>query len=234
MPAIEVSNGADSQGTTSTQPTTSEVKTKGLIVIPYTQGLCKSIKKICSRYGRQTYFKGNSTIKNLLVSPKDKDPMANKIEVIYWFQYVDLTCDDEYIGETSRTFRERFKGHLKEHSPIHHHSINTSHPTTQHNFQIIGREGHGIATTIKESINIRVNNPTLNRNIGKFHLHHIWDRVLLNTPALKIKRHTQAIGHTQNIPPNSPIPLSQSNTPCNFSQVLWSMLREHPCLRMCI
>ena len=39
------------------------------------------------------------------------------------------------------------------------------------------------------SICIRVNNPTLNRNIGKLNLHHIWDRVPLNTPGLKIKRH---------------------------------------------
>ena len=67
----------------------------------------------------------------------------------------------EYIGETSRSFGERFKVHLKEPSPIHHYSINTVHPTTQHNFQIIGREGHGTARIIKESNNIRVNNPTL-------------------------------------------------------------------------
>ena len=181
----EVSNGADSQGTTGTQLITSEVRTKGHIVIPYTQGLCASIKKICSRYGIQTHFKGNSTNKNLLVSPKDKDPMANKGWAIYWFQYGDLTYDDEYIGKTSRTFGERFKEHLKEPSPIHHHSINTGHPTTQHNFQIIGREGHGFARTIKESIYIRVNNPTLNRNVGNYNLHHIWDRVLLNTPGPK-------------------------------------------------
>ena len=49
------------------------------IDIPYTQGLCESIKKICSRYGIQTHFKDNSTIKNLLVSPKDKDPIAKKV-----------------------------------------------------------------------------------------------------------------------------------------------------------
>ena len=105
----EVSNVTNSQGTTGTQPTTNEVKTKGHIVIPYTQGLCKSIKKICSRYGIQTHFKGKGTIKNLLVSPKDKDPMANINGAIYWFQCGDLTCDDEYIGETFRTFGERFK-----------------------------------------------------------------------------------------------------------------------------
>ena len=56
-------------------------------------------------------------------------------------------------------------------------------------------------------------NPTLNRNIGKYSLHHIWNRVLLNTPGLKIKRHAQAIGYAQNTQPNSPTPLNQPNTP---------------------
>ena len=41
---------------------------------------------------------------------------------------------------------------------------------------------------IKESIYIRVNNPTLNNNIGKFNLPHIWDRVLINTPGLKLNK----------------------------------------------
>ena len=60
-----------------------------VIVIPYTQGLCESIKKICGRYGLQTHFKGSSTIRNLLVSPKDKDPMVIKSGDIYWFQCGD-------------------------------------------------------------------------------------------------------------------------------------------------
>ena len=91
-------------GTTGAQPATNEAKNKGHIVIPYTQGLCESIKKICGRYGIQTYFKGGRTIKSLLVSPKDKDPMVNQSGAIYWYQWGDLTCDDEYIGETSKTF----------------------------------------------------------------------------------------------------------------------------------
>ena len=113
----EVSNVADKQGTTCAQPTTNEIKTMGPLVISYTQGLCISIKKICHRYGIQTHFKGNSTIKNLLVFPKDKDPMKNKSGAIYWFPCKDLACDGEYIEETSRTFGERFKNHLKEPSP---------------------------------------------------------------------------------------------------------------------
>ena len=156
-------------------------------VIPYTQGLCESIKKICGRYGIQTHFKGGRTIKNLLVSPKDKDPMVNQSGAIYWYQCGDLGCDDEYIGETSRTFGARYKEHLKAPSAIHHHSIQTGHTTNQNNFQIIGREGKNLARNIKESIYIRVNNPSLNNNIGKFNLSHIWDRVLLNTKGLTLK-----------------------------------------------
>ena len=96
---------------------------------------------------------------------------------MYLYQYNNLACDDEYIDETFRTFGERYKEHLKALSPIHLLSNLTGHPSTHNNFQIIGREGHNLARNIKESIFIRVNNPTLNNNIGKFNLPHIWDRV---------------------------------------------------------
>ena len=126
-------------GTTGAQPATNEVKNKGHIVILYTQGLYESIKNICGRYGIQTHFKGGRTIKSLLVSPKDNGPMVNQSGAIYWYQCGDLGCDEEYIGETSRTFGERYKEQLKAPSAIHHHSSQTGHPTNHNNFQIIGR-----------------------------------------------------------------------------------------------
>ena len=70
-------------GTNNVQAANHEVKNKGHIVLPYTQGLCESIKKICGRYGIQTHFKGGRTIINLLVSPKDKDHMVNQSGAIY-------------------------------------------------------------------------------------------------------------------------------------------------------
>ena len=96
-PSSEDPVGANNQATTGSQPATKEVKTKGHIVIPYTQGLCESIKTICGRYGIETYLKSSNIIRNLLVSPKDKDPMVNQSGAIYWFQCDDLLCDDEYI-----------------------------------------------------------------------------------------------------------------------------------------
>ena len=100
--------------------------------------------------------------------------MENNSGTIYWFQCGDLACDEEYIGETSGTFGERFKEHLKEPSPYTTIVKIQATPPKQDNFQIIGREDHGIARTIKESVYIRFNSPTHNGNIGEFNLHHIW------------------------------------------------------------
>ena len=151
----------------------------GQIVIPYTKGTAESIKHIYSKYGIQVHFKGNTTIKQILMKPKDRDPKDSKSGLIYSYQCPQLDCNDECIGETARTLGERRKEHLKQPSPIHGHSQATGHPIDNNKFNIIGREDWGQARTIKESIDIRVNNPTLNQNIGKYNLNHIWDRVLL-------------------------------------------------------
>ena len=79
--------------------------------------------------------------------------------------------------------------------------LQTGHSSTPDNFNILGREDQGLTRTIKEAIHIRVNNPILNRNIDKFNLNHIWDRVLLNTPGLKISP-PQVYAHNQPTPTN--------------------------------
>ena len=84
-------------------------------------------------------------------------------------------CNEENIGKTSRTFGERYKEHPKELLPIKAYTDHTGHSTNPENFTIIGKEDHGLARTIKESIYIRVNNPRLNRNVGKYDHHHLWD-----------------------------------------------------------
>ena len=54
-------------------------------------------------------------------------------------------------------------------------------------FSTVGREDHNIATSIKEAILIKVNDPSLNRDIGKYQLPFIWDDMLVKSPALKLK-----------------------------------------------
>ena len=121
------------------------------------------------------------------MAPKDKDPILKKNEVIYKYKCDRVGCNEEYIGESSRTFGERFKEHQKAPSPISDHSDTSGHTVTIDNFSIVGREDQNLLRTIKEALYIRFNNPSLNRNIGKYHLPHIWDEVLFNTSELKLK-----------------------------------------------
>ena len=160
---------------------------KSYIVVPYYSGLSESIKNIGRKFGVQVYFKGGTTIKNLLMTPKDKDPIQKQSGVIYRYQCDRVDCDEKYIGESSRTFGERFKEHLKFPSPIYDHSNITGHNVTMNNFNIVWREDLNQMRTIKEALYIRINDPSLNRNVGKYHLPHVWDEVLFNTAELKLK-----------------------------------------------
>ena len=155
------------------------------MVVPYYRGLSESLKKVCNRHGVQVYFKGGNTIKNLLVAPKDQDPILKKSGVINRYKCDRVDCDEEYIGESSRVFEERFK-EQRAPSPIFDHCNTTGHNITIDNFSIVGREDQNLNKAIKEALFIRVNNPSLNRNIGKLHLPHIWDVVLFNTSELKL------------------------------------------------
>ena len=132
-------------------PTSQELKrrehannTKGqnkpYMILPYVRGLSKSMKNICNKHGVQVHYKGGNTIKGLLMAPKDKDHITMKSGFIYRFKCHRVDCDDEYIGESSRTFDERFKEHLKAPSPIYDHQNITGHDTTIENFSIVGRE----------------------------------------------------------------------------------------------
>ena len=93
-----------------------------------------------------------------------------------------------YIGESGRTFAERYKEHMKVPSPIHNHHNTTGHDISIDNFSFVGRKDQNLPRSIKEAIFIRVNYPSLNRNIGKYQLPHIWDEVLMNSPELRLRQ----------------------------------------------
>ena len=77
-----------------------------------------------------------------------------------------MDCEEEYIGESGKKCAERFREHTRAPSPIHDHHNITGHELSLEEFSIVDREDQSIASTIKEAILIRVNDPSLNRNIG--------------------------------------------------------------------
>ena len=127
--------------------------------------------------GVQVYFKGHNVIRNLLVAPKDRDKMTQKNGVIYRFICALAGCE-EHIGKSARTFWGKIQGTSQGPSPMYDHGNTSGHCISVDSFPIVGREVCSITRTIKEAMYFRVNDQSLNRNIGKFQLPQIWDGVL--------------------------------------------------------
>ena len=133
------------------------------------------------------YFKGTNTLRTQLVNSKDKDPKTHKNGIIYHYKCPHINCPEAYIGESGRVLGERVKGHLKAPSPTFHHSTSTGHTLDSDNFNTIHKEVYSHSRIIKEAMFICVNDPTLNRNLGKYQLLHIWDSILQASPIQQLK-----------------------------------------------
>ena len=68
-------------------------------------------------------------------------------------------------------------------------------------FNIVYKEVNSHSRTIKEAMFICVQEPALNRNIGKYQLPHIWDHLLQVSPTLQCKPSNHP---TTPPPPNPP------------------------------
>ena len=156
-------------------------------MVPCIQETGGKFRKVCQAKGIQVHFKGTNTLRTLLFTPKDKDHKLHKSGVIYHFKCPHINCPDGYIGESGRALGEMIKEHLKALSPIHQHSISMSHPLSPECFNIIQRETQGSSRNIKEAIFIHVNDPSLNRNPGKYQFPWVWDNILQDTPVLQLK-----------------------------------------------
>ena len=103
---------------------------------------------------------------------KTKIHSSRKVE-----SYTDISMTGwivmSILESQQEILKRGFKEHLKTPSPIHDHLNISGHDVTIDNFFILGREDQNLMRTIKEALYIRVNNPSLNRNIGKYHLPHI-------------------------------------------------------------
>ena len=153
-------------------------------MVPFIPGISEKFKRLCKAKGIQVHYKGTNTLRTLLGNPKDNDPKTHKTEIIYHYKCPHINCPEAYIGELHRALGDRVKEHLKAPSPIHQHSTTTGHPLDLDLFNIIHKEVHSHSRTIKEAMFIHVLDPTLNRNLGKYELLHMWDNLLQASPTL--------------------------------------------------
>ena len=134
---------------------------KGAISRLLIKASVRESRKHAANMGYRYISKEDRPLKSLLMAPKDNDPINSKSGVIYRYQCNDQGCGEEYIGESGRTFAERFNEHQKPPSPIFDHCNTSGDKININKFTIVGREDQNLTRAIKEAILIRVNDPSL-------------------------------------------------------------------------
>ena len=124
----------NNQGTNPLPTTPRNKSTVRQVVIPYTKGIEESIKHICGKYGIQVHFKGNTTIKQVLMKPKDQDPNEMKSRVIYSFQCNHIACNEEYIRGNSKDPWRKKQGTPQ--TTLSHPCAHTADRTQYHRHQL--------------------------------------------------------------------------------------------------
>ena len=94
--------------------------------------------------------------------------------------------------------RWKSQGTLQGPLPTHLHNTTKGHQMDPEQFSIVHKEVNSQSRTIKEAMFIWVQDPTLNRNLGKYQLPHIWDQLLMASPTLQHR--------LSSIPTTSPTP----------------------------
>jgi len=74
------------------------------------EGLSEDISRICRKFNIRTFFKTITSIRTLLVHPKDPIQKEKRTRVVY---EVPCNCGKVYIGKTIRTLETRIKEHKK-------------------------------------------------------------------------------------------------------------------------
>ena len=129
--------------------------------------------------GVQTHFKPKNTIRQALVSVKDKSSIENRSGVVY---YVNCNeCKQDYVGETARTLKYRFAEHRRpsnKKSPVQKHIKKYGHTFNWPEAAILGYDQDWLRRGVREAINIMKTNPVLNENRGRYDIPKVYHRLL--------------------------------------------------------
>ena len=94
-------------------------KAKGHVTLPYIGGVTETISRLIRKTRVAAHAKPHTTIRSILVAPKDNDHPQDKCGVVYQLTHQDWEAS--YIGDTERALKQRLKEHLKDSSPVGHH-----------------------------------------------------------------------------------------------------------------
>jgi len=149
------------------------------VVLPYIKGTSEAFRRIFGIYGIRVCFKPMRTLRQLLVSPKDKTEKKDTVGPVYCTPCQGKTmrgqCSESYIGETERSLKTRFLEHRRPSSTSsevsqHIHIESPGHTVDLDAVQILDRDPRWFERGVEEAIYIRANQPSLNKDGGRYRL----------------------------------------------------------------
>jgi regulator of replication initiation timing len=150
-------------------------KPKGHVTLPYISGITEVIARKMRNVGIRTHSKPHTTIRSLLVAPKDRDDPMDTSGVVYHLKCND--CSAQYIGETERPLKKRLKEHQRDSSPVAQH-LNECQHQLDSKVKILDKDKRWFERGIREAIHIRDKMPSLNRDQGRHHLSPLYNTLI--------------------------------------------------------
>ena len=169
---------ADSESQTTSQ------RSPARITLPYIPGLTDKLKRVFYNYGVQVSQKPTNKLRSLLVAPKDKSEKGDTTGPVYYIPCAgsDHPCSEFYIGETDRSLWTRFLEHKRPSSAtkseVAQHLFTERHQVDFKDTKVLDREPRWFERGVREAIYIRAQEPTLNRNQGRYLLPTVWNRIV--------------------------------------------------------
>ena len=183
-------------------------KAKGLVIIPYVENLSEKATRVFKRHGIATAIRPHSTLRQMLVHPKDKRDPATTTDCVY--EIPCANCNRSYIGETGRRFSTRLNEHMKEtqkmeaskknytrqsrkqseseqsKSAVADHAVQNNHVINWQEAKVLCKECNARSRHIREAIWIRKRAPnTMNRDEGAHFLSHLYDPLLTSSATVR-------------------------------------------------
>ena len=147
--------------------------------IPYVKGLSEQLQRLFKKKNINIYHQPWNTLRQKLVHPKDKVDISRKCDVVYQINCSD--CDKIYVGETCRSFGQRFKEHSKimgnNLTAVGEHCASFNHNISLDACKILDSTETFHSRKIKEALFIKEVKPKLNRD-GGFELPRIYGELL--------------------------------------------------------
>ena len=141
------------------------------LTLPYIKGLSESIRRILSPLSIRVMFRPFTTLRQMLVHPKDPVPVSKRKGVVYSIPCAE--CPRTYIGQTGRSLDLRLQEHRRAlkngdvtASAVAEHVFTAGHQVDLSKASVIDYHPHTQTRCLLESWHIQHQQAPLNRERG--------------------------------------------------------------------